>query len=152
MSLAPKPHNLSNVIRLPAWCLGLLYVFSRFIPCHPVSDFAKFDDLDNIWAQILHLAYAEHMQFGRDVVFTYGPWGFLARGYYPPTYLVSVVAWLALSLVFICAGWRVARHFTDNQVTAWLWLIAFTAMASLPGGSPLSEPASKAARPPVCTM
>jgi len=138
VSLAPKPHNLSNVIRLPAWCLGLLYVFSRFIPCHPVSDFAKFDDLDNIWAQILHLAYAEHMQFGRDVVFTYGPWGFLARGYYPPTYLVSVVAWLALSLVFICAGWRVARHFTDNQVTAWLWLIAFTAMASLPGGNDIA--------------
>jgi hypothetical protein len=132
VSLAAKPHSLSNIIRLLAWGLGLLYVFSRFIPCQPITDFESFD---NIWSQILHVAYAEHMQFGQDVVFTYGPWGFLASGYYPPTYLVSVTAWLALSLLFICAGWRVARHFTNNQVMAWLWLIAFTAMASLPGGN-----------------
>lgn len=134
-----KTHSLSNVITLLAWGLGLVYVFSRFIPCHPVSDFVLNEPFDNIWAQVLHVAYAEHLQFGKDVVFTYGPWGFLARGYYPPTYDISVTAWLVLSLVFICAGWRVARYFTDHQVVAWLWLIGFTAMASMPPGNDISE-------------
>jgi hypothetical protein len=136
---ATKPHHLSNVIRLLVWGLGLLYVFSRFIPCHPVSDFVLNDPFDNIWALILHVAYTEHLQFGRELVFTYGPWGFLARGYYPPTYWVSVVAWLALSLVYLGAGWRVARYFIGNEVMAWLWLIGFTAMASLPAGNDFSD-------------
>jgi len=95
--------------------------------------------LDNGWAQILHVAYARHLQFGQEVVFTYGPWGFLARGYYPPTYLISVAAWLALASVFVCAGWRLARHFTNNHLLAWLWLIGFTLFASLPPGDDINN-------------
>ncbi len=95
--------------------------------------------LDNVWAQILHVAYARHFQFGREVIFTYGPWGFLARGYYPPTYLISVAAWLALASVFVCAGWRLARHSTNNHLVAWLWLIGFTLFASLPPGDDINN-------------
>ena len=87
----------------------------------------------------MHVAYAQHMQFGQDIVFTYGPWGFLARGYYPPTYLISVVAWVALASVFLCAGWRLARCFTNNQVIVWLWLMGFTALASVPTGDDISN-------------
>ncbi|MGC9942496.1 MAG: hypothetical protein ABSE48_11720 [Verrucomicrobiota bacterium] len=136
---AAKPNKIPNVIRRFIWGPGLIYVFSRFIPCHPTGDFPLNEPFDNIWVQILHVAFAEHLQFGREVVFTYGPWGFLARGYYPATYLVSMAAWLALSLVFVCAGWRVARYFTDNEVKAWIGLICFTAVTGIPSGNDISN-------------
>ena len=134
-----KSLQLSNVIRLLAWGFGLLYVFSRLIPCHPIGDYAVSVPIDNAWGQIMHVAFEQKMQFGRDIVFTYGPWGFLARGYYPPTYFLSVVAWLALSSVFIGAGWRMTRYFTNNQIVSWLWLIGFTALVSIPAGNDLNN-------------
>ena len=111
-----------------------LYVFSRFVPCSSVDDYPIIDGIENAWAQVLHVAFSRHWQFGQDIVFTYGPWGFLARGYYPPTYPVSVIAWIILSLVFLCAGWRLACHLSDNRLVAGLWLVGFTAAASIPAG------------------
>lgn len=122
------------VIRLLIGAGVILYVFSRFIPCELVYDYQVINGLDNGWIQGLHVAFAAHMQFGRDIVFTYGPWGFLAGGYYPPTFPVSVMAWGILALIFLCAGWRLARHFSDNRLVAWLWLVGFTAAASIPAG------------------
>jgi hypothetical protein len=136
---ATKPNHQSTAIRLLFWGFGLLYVSSRFIPGHMLRGYPSNTSVDDAWAQILHVAYAQHMQFGRDIVFTYGPWGFLARGYSPQTYLVSSAAWLILSVVFICAGWRLACYFTPNQAVAWIWLIGFTAAASLPGGNDVSN-------------
>ena len=78
------------------------------------------------------MGFATHRQFGTDIVFTYGPWGFLGCGYYPPTYLISVMAWVSLSLVFLYAGWRLACHFSGNRLVAGLWLVGFTAAVSIP--------------------
>ena len=97
-----------TVVRGLALAGMCLYVFSRFIPCSSVDDYPVIDGIDNAWTQVLHVVFSRHWQFGRDIVFTYGPWGFLAKGYYPPTYPVSVIAWMILSLVFLCAGWRLA--------------------------------------------
>jgi hypothetical protein len=139
VNTSAKPTSLAKVMQLFVWVLGLLYAASRLIPCHPVSDYASQRPVDDAWAQVMHVGFAQHMQFGQDIVFTYGPWGFLARGYYPPTYLISVVAWVALASVFLCAGWRLARYFTDNQVIVWLWLMGFTALASLPAGDDIGN-------------
>jgi len=123
-----------TVVRGLAVAGMFLYVFSRFVPCTAVDDYPIIDGVENAWAQALHVAFSRHWQFGQDIVFTYGPWGFLARGYYPPTYPVSVIAWVILSLVFLCAGWRLARHFSNNRLVAWLWLVGFTGVASIPAG------------------
>ena len=123
-----------TVVRGLALAGMCLYVFSRFIPCSSVDDYPVIDGIDNAWTQVLHVVFSRHWQFGRDIVFTYGPWGFLAKGYYPPTYPVSVIAWMILSLVFLCAGWRLACHLSDNRLVAGLWLVGFTAAASLPTG------------------
>jgi hypothetical protein len=123
-----------TVVRGLAVAGMFLYVFSRFVPCSSVDDFPIIDGIDNAWAQVLHVAFSRHWQFGQDIVFTYGPWGFLARGYYPPTYPVSVIAWIILSLIFLCAGWRLACHLSDNRLVAALWLVGFTAAASIPTG------------------
>ena len=83
----------------------------------------------------MHVAFARHLQFGRDVVFGYGPWGFLCWGYYPQTHTVAVIAWTMLSLVFWLVGWRVARRMSDNLLFSWFWVMGFTSMASLPDGN-----------------
>ncbi|MGA2280976.1 MAG: hypothetical protein ABSG80_11815 [Verrucomicrobiota bacterium] len=123
-----------TVVRGLAVAGMFLYVFSRFIPCNSVDDYPIIDGIENAWAQALHVAFSQHWQFGQDIVFTYGPWGFLARGYYPPTYPVSVIAWIILSLVYLCAVWRLACHLSDNRLVAGLWLVGFTAIASIPVG------------------
>jgi hypothetical protein len=110
----------------------LVYVLSRFIPCTAVNNYPLRVGLDDDWTQILHVAFARHLQFGTELIFTYGPWGFLARGYHPDTYPVSVIAWIFLALVFAAAGWRLARHFSANNLVAGLVVVGFTIAATLP--------------------
>jgi len=123
-----------RVFRLLLMAGVALYVFSRFIPCAALSDYPMADSLENGWTQALHVAFVKHLQFGTDIVFTYGPWGFLARGYHPQTYLIAVLSWGTLSIIFLCAGWRLASHFSNNRLLAGLWLVGFTAAASIPVG------------------
>ncbi|HWY30380.1 MAG TPA: hypothetical protein VNX46_06490 [Candidatus Acidoferrum sp.] len=135
---SPRPAWWLTLFRLLTGLVATYYVFSRFIPCHPVEDYNFYMPVDNAWALILHEACHEHLQFGKDIVFSYGPWGFLGRGYLPSTFAVSMAAWLALSTVFILAAWRVARAFTTSHVLTWVWLIAYTAFASIPLGMDLN--------------
>jgi hypothetical protein len=107
----------------------LLYAFSRFVPWAAPDRYATVDDS---WVQALHVAFAQHLQFGRDICFSFGPWGFLFKGYYPPTFSLDAIAWTILSLVFWRAGWRVARHFSENKFYSWLWLMAFIGATGLP--------------------
>ena len=37
---------------------------------------------DPSWQAVLVRAHAQGWQFGRDIIFTYGPWGFLSSGYH----------------------------------------------------------------------
>ena len=114
------------------WLAGfgtLVYVCSRFVPWAPPS---RHGEIEDSYIQFLHTAFVERLQFGRDVVLTFGPWGFLYGGYHPATHLVSVIAWLGLSVVFCWSGWLAARHFARNGMAAWLWLMVFAAVAGLP--------------------
>jgi len=113
------------------WLAGvtaLWYAFSRFLPLSP-----QFYNsiLDNSWMQALHLAFEQHWQFGRDIVFTYGPWGFLCGGYSPPTFVISVIVWAMLTLVFWGAGWRLARHLSGRPLVSWFWLMGFIAVTGM---------------------
>ncbi len=84
--------------------------------------------------QALHVGFEQRWQFGRDIVFTYGPWGFLSGGYYPPTFITSVIVWVILAVVFWWVGWRLACHFSGNKFFTWLWLAGFIGVASISGG------------------
>ena len=107
---------------------SFVLAFSRFLPTgHP----GGYNNVDDGWIQMLHMAFAERLQFGRDVVFSFGPWGFLYGGYHPATYLISVVAWAVLAAVFWWAAWRVVTHFFKNPLVCWLWMLAFIGLASI---------------------
>ena len=114
------------------------YVLSRFLPCTHPSQYTLQDGIDDAWAWALHVDFVNHLQFGRDVVFTYGPWGFLSRGYTPETHWIAMLAWAVLSLILWMAAWRLANHFTSNCIIAWGWVIAFSAAATLPRGDDIN--------------
>ena len=107
---------------------ALLYVLSRFLPCAPQKHFGVLDDS---WMQVLHTAFQQHWQFGRDIVFTFGPWGFLYGGFDPATRFISIIVWAALALTFWWVGWSIARHLFGNEIIAWLWFMFFVAVSSV---------------------
>ena len=124
-----------NLLRLLVQSGTVLYVFSRLIPSASVNDYPVKEDLDDSWTLVLHEAFHRHLQFGSDLVFTYGPWGFLSRGYYPATYLTSVIIWGMLALVFLIAGRRLAQNLSTNPFIFCLWMVGLAAVASTPLGN-----------------
>ena len=126
---------MTRTQRIVRWLSGastLLFTWYQFVPWGAVT---TDQNLEDSWIQVQHLAFLQHLQFGRDIVFTFGPWGFLFYGgYYPATYPVSLVAWLVLSVVFWWAACRVARSAFENEFISWVWLMLFTGMAF--GGVP----------------
>ena len=112
------------------WLAGvstLIYLLSRVVPYQPPDPEAI---LDYSFPQVLHEGFARHLQFGLDLIYTYGPWGFLATGYLPATHALYVIIWTLLSVLFWWVGWRVAGHLSGNALIRGLWLILFI---GLPG-------------------
>jgi DNA-binding beta-propeller fold protein YncE len=107
---------------------SLAFALCRFLPSGQPGGYNIVDDA---WIQMLHFAFAERLQFGRDIVFTFGPWGFLYGGYHPATHWISVVMWLGLAIVFWWAAWRVITHFCKNPLIAWVWMMAVIGLASI---------------------
>ena len=62
---------------------SLVFALSRF---QPSASPGGYNVVDDAWIQMLHMAFVERLQFGRDIVFTFGPWGFLYGGYHPATH------------------------------------------------------------------
>ncbi len=129
-SVRPFLWQFSKILAMAS---SLAYVLWRFVPDSAPNYNPRFT-LDSSWIQTLHVAFEDHWQFGRDIIFSYGPWGFLCGGYYPPTFLTSVIAWSALSIVFWLGCWRVAIHSFRRQSSAWLWMIVFVGVTGLPTG------------------
>lgn len=77
-----------------AWQVPLAAVFWLGLVYWP---FPPTGHLDSSWSQVLVKAWTEQWQFGPDLIFTYGPWGFLFPGAYLPE-------GLALKLAFEVAG------------------------------------------------
>ena len=127
---SPKKKFWAAAIQWLAASTALVYALVQFFPSAP----APAVTIDGSWIQALHVGFENNWQFGRDIVFTYGPWGFLCSGYYPPTFATSMVVWAVLAIVFWWAGWRVACHFSNNMIFSWLWLVSFIGVTGISGG------------------
>lgn len=73
--------------------------------------------VDRSWTLALHHAFLREHAFGREIVFSFGPWGFLWRGYHPSTYAISLFAWAFLSFIFVEALWRISMKRTSRLVS-----------------------------------
>jgi len=128
MTLAQLRAVIETLAKWLAATTSLLFAVSQFLPSGRPGGYNIVDDA---WIQMLHFAFVERLQFGRDIVYTFGPWGFLYAGYHPTTYLISVVVWVVLAVVFWWAAWRVVTHFFKNPLVSWLWLMAVIGLASI---------------------
>jgi hypothetical protein len=53
------------------------------------------DSVPQSWEAVLSYAAAHHLQWGRDIVFTFGPLGFLTSDYYWGNFFWPIVVWAA---------------------------------------------------------
>ncbi len=104
----------------------LYFVLCRFVPWTPPL---RKGYIEESYFEVLQIAFREHWQFGRDIVFTYGPWGFLYGGTEPATHWISVFIWLTLSIIFWWAAVRAMRGCFRESAMGWIWLFLFVAAA-----------------------
>lgn len=81
---------------------------------------------------VLHLAFLDGLAFGQDIVFTYGPWGFVAtRIYVPGTFGWLLVWWIVLAASIWYAAFAVARAAIRSPLWAGVWLTALLLVVGL---------------------
>ena len=76
--------------KFPQFLLGLLLWFS-FIKLP--ATVATSDDPSPTWEAVLSYAVSHHLQWGRDIVFNYGPLGFLTSDYYWGGHFWFILFW-----------------------------------------------------------
>src|SRR5690348_1917570 len=82
----PASESNRKIVSLASW-LFLLACIVDVLP-GPLPVMTRFQD--DHWAAFLNLAFLAHRQFGTDVVFTYGAWGFLVH----PRDVAGIYPWL----------------------------------------------------------
>lgn len=81
--------------------------------------------VDPSWQMLLNEAGSNGWVFGRDLFFTYGPFGFFhARMYHPETWTVLAAVWIGISIVMADLVWRVSTHGRLSSVGKTLFGIA----------------------------
>lgn len=90
--------------------------------------------LDQAWATVLAWAHANHLQWGKDLVFTFGPLGFL----YPTASLYLQTATLYLTCQVLLGGLAAAIFALSlNELSRWtfwaLWISIAASMCVLAG-------------------
>jgi hypothetical protein len=117
--------------RLGVKLLALAFAFLVVLVVLPLPPHQAGPGLDASWAQGLHIAIERGFAFGTQLVFTYGPLGFVhARMYWPGLFAVTLAFWLALALGIV-DGWRgTARGHGALVVAAAVILLAALGFAS----------------------
>lgn len=87
--------------------------------------------LDPSWMYGITRATQEGLQFGKDIIFVYGPWGFLfQRQAYKDTWLISILFLLAIHLIFwLLVTKQVLKMDRRNWGARWLFILS-TALVS----------------------
>lgn len=78
---------------------------------------------------VLHWAFLHQVDFGHDLIFTYGPLGFLWAGYQPSTFALEIVGWSFFTLAFVAGITRICRQFTSEWWIAIPWYLLVIGLA-----------------------
>src|SRR4051812_26063643 len=88
--------------------------------------------LDPSWMMILSRAFAGHWQFGKDVLFTFGPYGFLFSYFYDPhTYPLMIGIQLACTTILLIGLWQLARRLIRSPLVAACWVMGIVGATAL---------------------
>src|SRR5438046_1733097 len=110
----PIRKSIFRMPRLARATLWGLYAVAGWFLLLTLPTFLPEPSSDVSWAAVLHYAWAANWQFGRDIVFTYGPLGFLHPGIYMPEtwpwFLAYQVVQRAFYIALVCRlGLRLPR-------------------------------------------
>jgi hypothetical protein len=94
--------------------------------------FAADSQLDKSWCLFYHYTFRSGIQFGRDLLFEYGPWGFCLNSYYVP----KTFSWALLARGVIAAGifaglWRLAKNLGMYAIFGAIWIITVVLWGNL---------------------
>jgi hypothetical protein len=103
--------------------LAIFYVLPPPAPIEP--------GIDPSWQAYLAEMFLRHAQFGRDIIFTYGPWGFLGE----PRGNPAIYPWLLLGRSVLAISTAVSLAYLGNEhiqsrLYRWLWLLAILVLAN----------------------
>jgi hypothetical protein len=82
-----QPATNSSIIRR---IFAFVYIWFCFVKVPATS---LRDSVPQSWEAVLSYAAAHHLQWGRDIVFTFGPLGFLTTDYYWGNFFWPLVLW-----------------------------------------------------------
>jgi hypothetical protein len=85
---------------------------------------------NNTWALELHNAFTNHLQFGKDIIFTFGPLGFLYYGITPETLEYVILYWSTLTVVTFLGIRKIASTGKYRFLNTLVLFIAVAAVAS----------------------
>ena len=109
-----------------ALAVGLIYTLTLLPPWIPTF-LTSAEFRDPSWRYMLHEGFVQNMEFGKDIIFTYGPFGFLTtQMYHPETYSVMLASWVGLSVLFFAVTWKLSRRFTTSPWLALLFCVIAT--------------------------
>ena len=96
MKLFPK--KLGQLANWSLWLLSLIAVSVAFMPFSPGI---QFGGLDQSWVFALNQAMSQGLAFGKDIIYTFGPYAFVMhRVYHPSTELLMVSGSLYLAFFY----------------------------------------------------
>jgi hypothetical protein len=106
---SPRPPVTATDWAARIFFFGVMALAMFSFPMNPANE------LDASWRMVLAKSFADGRQFGVDVVFTYGPLGFLMGKTYCGLYYTSLLAWqgfqaLVFSLVIFRQGLRLQSY------------------------------------------
>jgi hypothetical protein len=99
-----------------AWWLGQAALYFLLWTSLVKFPDAPSEGLDASWKMVINVASDQHLQFGRDIAFTYGPMGYLLAPIFTGRLYETIVVWQIVGNLFIAAGlWRFGSRLTPGR-------------------------------------
>ena len=101
--------------------LGALLLLASLLAFAPFAPLLPGTELDDAWRLAMNQAVAQGLVFGRDIVFTFGPYAALyTQHYHPATYPAA----LLLGVLFGLAQGTLLLSCLRRRHNGWLWTLA----------------------------
>lgn len=101
--------------------LGALLLLASLLAFAPFAPLLPGTELDDAWRLAMNQAVAQGLVFGRDIVFTFGPYAALyTQHYHPATYPAA----LLLGVLFGLAQGTLLLSCLRRRHHGWLWVLA----------------------------
>jgi hypothetical protein len=116
--------------RRPFWFITavvtFVYMLFKAVPWHPYS---LPSTIDYSWELAINYAALAGKQFGSEIVYTFGPLGYLyQRSYYPSLFFWTIVYWVFFAIVNWWAQYRWSRRMIKNPFWVLIWMVCSTSI------------------------